>query len=94
MLLTKCEPADMASAPAACRLDHMIGHHCLQSQEPITLGLDRCSSQKCCGRLPPESSYIGENGPCMALALECADMSFLQGPNKSAMPCFPERIAR
>jgi hypothetical protein len=33
MLLTKCEPADMASAPAAGRLDHMIRRHCLQSQE-------------------------------------------------------------
>jgi hypothetical protein len=36
MLLTKCELTDIASAPAARRLDHMIGRHCLQSQGPIT----------------------------------------------------------
>jgi hypothetical protein len=45
ILLTKCEPADMVSAPAADRLDHMIGRPCLRSQEPITLGLDRCSTR-------------------------------------------------
>jgi hypothetical protein len=33
ILLARCNPADIASAPADGRLDHMIGVHILRSLE-------------------------------------------------------------
>ena len=36
ILLTRCEPADLASASTACRHDYMIGRQCLRGGEPNT----------------------------------------------------------
>ncbi len=57
MLLTKCEPADIVSASAARRLDHMIRRHAYEAGSQILHELRQVQHRKCCGRCAPESSY-------------------------------------
>ena len=57
MLLTKCEPADIVSASAARRLDHMIRRHACEVGSQIPHEPRQVQHRKCCGRCAAESSY-------------------------------------